>query len=148
MPKAGYRYKHSAFGDVTFEYNTWANMKARCSNVDHKDYPNYGGRGIIVCDAWKDSFRKFIKDMGKKPSPAYSLDRIDNDGNYEPNNCRWANWRTQGRNRGVAVIIKCGDTEVTLAKFAEDFGLDFYELKEYFARPGQRAKEEFYAAQA
>lgn len=71
------------------EYNCWWNLIDRCTNVKNKQYPDYGGRGINVCEEWLNSFPAFIKHVGKKPSDKHSLDRIDNDGNYEPGNVRW-----------------------------------------------------------
>jgi hypothetical protein len=74
-------------------------MRYRCMNPKNKDYANYGGRGITVCENWMQSFDSFIKDVGYRPSPLHSLDRIDNDGNYEPNNVRWATAMQQANNR-------------------------------------------------
>lgn len=82
----------------TPEYQIWWQMKNRCRNINHKHYRHYGGRGIKVCDRWLNSFQAFIDDMGEKP-PKHSLDRRDNDGNYEPNNCRWATSTQQVLNR-------------------------------------------------
>ena len=81
------------------EYRAWSNMKNRCLNQKSKRYADWGGRGIKVCDRWAQSFEAFYADMGRRPGPKYSLDRIDVNGNYEPSNCRWADAATQRRNR-------------------------------------------------
>lgn len=86
-------------GVGTPEYGSWAHLKERCSNPNCKDWPDYGGRGISVCARWRDSFANFLADMGPRPSPQHSIDRIDVNGNYEPDNCRWADPLTQRRNR-------------------------------------------------
>lgn len=77
------------------EYKSWYHMKERCGNENNKDYKHYGERGIKVCDDWEHSFENFLRDMGKKPSPKHSLDRIDVNGNYCKENCRWATVRIQ-----------------------------------------------------
>lgn len=81
------------------EYRAWRGMRERCTYQTYKAYSRYGGRGITVCARWDSSFQSFLLDMGCRPSPRHSLDRKDNDGNYEPSNCKWSTPEEQGRNR-------------------------------------------------
>ncbi|HCP78957.1 MAG: hypothetical protein CML16_03100 [Pusillimonas sp.] len=85
----------------TATYNTWIKIRDRCSNPRNAKYPDYGGRGITVCDRWH-VFENFLSDMGTKPAPELSIDRINNDGDYEPGNCRWATAKQQANNRRAA----------------------------------------------
>lgn len=82
-------------------YKCWQAMLQRCYNGNDKKYAEYGGRGITVCERWRHTYDTFAADMGPKPSPTHSIDRIDNDGNYEPGNCRWATKQQQTLNRRV-----------------------------------------------
>lgn len=90
----------------TPEYEAWRGMKRRCYKPSCSKYEQYGGRGISVCERWRHSFDAFIADMGPKPSPDMSLDRINVDGDYEPSNCRWADPNTQMRNRTDSILVE------------------------------------------
>lgn len=104
------------------EYVSWQAMLKRCADTIHKSYNRYGGRGIKVCDQWL-SFKSFYADMGDRPSQKHSLDRINNDGNYEPINCRWAPPKTQGRNRSTNKRYMIDGESITLSEIAERLNL-------------------------
>jgi hypothetical protein len=90
---------HAQKGNKSPEYWAWASMIQRCHNPNAQAYHNYGARGIKVCEEWRTSFVAFIKHMGNRPSPKHSLDRINNDGDYEPRNCKWSTKSDQAKNR-------------------------------------------------
>lgn len=87
-------------------HQTWQSMIQRCTNPNLPGWINYGGRGISVCDRWRQSFAAFLEDMGRKPSLLHSIDRVNNDGNYEPANCRWATRKQQIHNRRPVSRVK------------------------------------------
>ena len=108
----------------TPEYRVWNNLKNRCSNSNIPGYKNYGGRGITFCDKWND-FAGFIEDMGKRPSPKHSVDRIDNNGNYCKENCRWATKNEQVINRRTNIIVEYLGEKIILKDLAIRVGLNY-----------------------
>ena len=108
----------------TPEYNSWVMMRNRCSNPTDKSFPRYGGRGIKVCDRWKQSFESFFEDMGSRPS-GMSIDRIDVNGNYEPSNCRWATAHEQARNMRRNVFIEHMGERKVLGDWCREYGVPF-----------------------
>jgi hypothetical protein len=105
------------------EYRVWRGLLTRTLNPKSKDFPRYGGRGIRVCERWRESFTNFFEDMGQRPSPSYSIDRIDNDGPYSPENCRWATRSEQSRNTSQVRLFTIRGETKTIADWAEHFGL-------------------------
>lgn len=85
------------------EYSSWYGARNRCHNLDAHNYQFYGGRGIQMCERWRNSFAAFLEDMGRRPTPSHSIDRINCDGHYEPDNCRWATREEQARNTRRAI---------------------------------------------
>jgi len=100
-------------------------MIQRCTNSNRDDYKHYGGRGIKVCERWRKSFAAFLADMGERPGPDYSLDRKENDGNYEPDNVRWATQAKQGRNRRSNKMVLYGGRRMPLVEACEIAGIKY-----------------------
>lgn len=110
------------------EYRAWRAMKSRCYNSRVKYYRHYGGRGITVCDRWLNSFEAFLEDMGSRPAPSMSLDRIDVNGNYEPSNCRWATPKQQSNNQRKTLYCTYQGRRMTLKQLAQLLGINYSTL--------------------
>ena len=106
----------------TPEYHAWEGIKQRCFNPNHQYYSHYGGRGITICDRWKNSSENFLADMGSKPTAKHSIDRIDNDGDYCPGNCRWATKAEQENNKRNNRLITIGCVTLNIAQWAKEMG--------------------------
>ena len=107
-------------------YKIWECMKYRCSNPNRPEYPHYGGRGIVVCDEWKNDFLNFYEwSMNNGYNNSLTIDRIDVNGNYEPNNCRWADAKTQANNTTRCIYITYQDKTQTLTQWCEELGFPY-----------------------
>lgn len=117
--------KHGRTGSA--ELNTFMGMNSRCLNAKGKDFKRYGGRGITVCDRWHrdtpGAFENFLADMGERPSLEHSIDRMDNDGPYSPENCRWAVQKTQQNNKRSNTILTFGGKAQNVTQWAEELGM-------------------------
>jgi hypothetical protein len=112
--------RHGMTGTSTFY--SWIEMRRRCYAKHRKEYKNYGGRGIEVCNEWLDSFEKFFLDMGERPY-GHTLDRIDNNGPYSKTNCTWATYKQQGRNTRFNLLVTVNGQDITIAEAAEKSGI-------------------------
>jgi hypothetical protein len=124
------------------EYKTWAQMRKRCADPSDKSFANYGGRGIKVCERWA-AFENFYADMGPRPSPKHTLDRRDNDGDYSPDNCRWATKTEQTRNRRNAITVTLRGQTKPLMVWCEELGFNYYKAHRKLRREGQSAEQVF-----
>lgn len=104
-------------------YHIWLGMKRRCNNPNYKNYYLYGGRGIKVCERWNNSFESFYADMGDRPSKGYSLDRIDVNGDYCPENCRWATWKEQCNNTRRTIYLTHNGVTRPITEWCEIYGI-------------------------
>jgi hypothetical protein len=109
----------------SYHFSLWIGMKQRCTNPKNKRFANYGGRGIKVCDRWlgPDGFANFVSDMGERPSPKHSIDRKENDGDYCPDNCRWATDVEQNNNRRCVVFIEHDGKKLSVGAWAKELGM-------------------------
>lgn len=128
------RRKHGASGTMP-EYEIWKAMRHRCNNPNDKSFSRYGGRGIRVSPEW-DDFSVFLRDMGPRPSPAHSIERIDNDRGYEAANCRWALDSEQRRNKHTTRLITFNEETMTLTEWAARVGISVSLLHQRIDRLG------------
>lgn len=129
--KLSLRAKHKMHG--TQEYTAWNNMWTRCTNIKSDRYKNYGGRGITVCKEW-EIFTNFINDIGMKPSINHSIGRIDNNGNYCKNNCRWETPLQQKTNTTTTVLIEFNGVKKIASEWAKEFNISEFKIRQRFAR--------------
>jgi len=113
----------------TAEWKVWARMRRRCNSPQYHCYARYGGRGIKICDRW-DEFKYFLEDMGPRPGPDFSIERIDNDGDYEPSNCKWATKLEQCRNKSNTYTAE----EDRIVREATERGLNFKQAGELIGK--------------
>lgn len=118
-------------GKLTKEYKSWRDAKERCFNSHKATFKHYGGRGISMCDKWHHDFGAFLADMGACP-PGHSLDRINNDGNYEPGNCRWATQQQQTNNQRRNIRVTWQGQTHTLKEVAGLAGVDYFSLYAFY----------------
>lgn len=119
---------HTTGNNYSKEWSSWHSMRQRCLNPRHPSYRYYGGRGITICARWSN-FEKFLADIGNRPSPSHSLDRINNNGNYTPKNCKWSDKKEQGRNRRTCVYLTHKGKTKTIAEWAAILGIDWSSMK-------------------
>lgn len=131
MGKANATHGESASGP---EYKAWRSMLDRCCRASHKHFDRYGGRGISVCQEWRDDYLAFLEHIGRRPSSQHSLDRIWNDGNYEPGNVRWATDQQQNRNRSGVVHLEYQGICLPVAEWADRTGIDQATIKSRLRR--------------
>ena len=147
ISKINYIHGNSKSDNESSEYKSWCQMKYRCYNDNFINYHRYGGRGIKVCDRWLNSFENFLQDMGKKPSKKHTLDRIDSDLDYSPENCRWATQLIQQGNRTNNVWIEFNGKNMILSDWGRFLkvkpeairyklkkGISFFEIYNEFSK--------------
>jgi len=141
--KHGMAPKHGPRKNI---YRRWQHMIQRCHNVNDRDFPRYGARGVAVCDRWRfgdgetSGFTNFINDMGEPPNNAHSIDRLDVNGPYSPGNCRWATAKQQARNRTRNTYVEAFGLLKTQAEWCEKYGLS-HQCFRHRLRSGMTAEE-------
>jgi hypothetical protein len=119
------KHGHWTGNEPSAEWLAWHTAKNRCTNPNNQAWADYGGRGIRMCDHWLEDFGAFIADMGLKPSPKHTLDRVKNDQGYEPGNCAWRSWTEQNRNKRGNRIVEYDGREMCVAELVEVSGCPF-----------------------
>jgi len=127
--KAKTTHGHRSYGKLPAEYVAWHNMLDRCFNPNSRSYPDYGGRGITVCERWRESYPNFLADMGERPPGKYSLERQDVNGDYRPNNCIWLPHADQARNRRSNRYLTFEGETLSLADWARKTGIPYQALQ-------------------
>ena len=123
-------HREAVHGHRTTEYKIWNSMLARCHTVTSKDYPRYGGSGVVVCERWRASYENFLQDVGRRPSTGHSLDRHPNGkGNYEPGNVRWATNVQQARNKKSNRLVTYAGMTQCVAAWATQMGVSRQSLR-------------------
>ena len=131
-----FKHGHSTRKKITSEYACWASMIQRCHNPNHKFYYRYGGRGISVCSRWRNDFKNFLSDMGERPI-GLTIERVNLNGDYSPENCVWADWSKQNLNKNNAIRILHLGKELTMKEYADLHGISYQAV----AKQVQRAKK-------
>lgn len=132
--KRNTKHGHAVRGKMLPEYGIWCGIKERCYNPNEKAYKYYGGRGISMSQKWQDSFENFYTDMGPRPSENHSIDRINNDGNYEPSNCRWATDREQAQNQSTTRLMTYNGKTLTMTEWARTLNMSIQTLHSRLCR--------------
>lgn len=128
------RETHTKHGmHATPTWHAWKDMKARCSNPNLPNYQSYGGRGITVCERWRTSFQNFLQDMGVRPDEM-TIERIDNNGNYEPGNCRWATRFEQASNTRRNRFVEIAGQRKTVSQLAREIGVSRHFVRDRLNR--------------
>jgi hypothetical protein len=122
-------YVHGESHKETKEYRTWNKIKGRCYCKTDLKYHDYGGRGISVCDRWINSYDNFLSDMGRCPRDKYSIERINNNGNYEPSNCKWATRKEQAQNKRTTIYLEMDGITLTMKAWCEKLGLRYDQVR-------------------
>jgi hypothetical protein len=122
------RHGHSRNGRMSPTYSSYTAMLSRCCCPTCTAYPEYGGKGVTVCDRWRNSFLAFLSDMGERPLGT-SLDRIDNEGHYDPWNCRWSTYKAQARNRRCVRMVTAEGRTMCLVEWAEFKGISLETIR-------------------